>query len=269
MPLEMVNQLPYNHPYRWDGTLFGKPKLWRPNVLGASLGLWLDAEDDQSIILNGATVSQWNDRSGNGRNATQATAANQPTYTTAGLNNKPILTFNGTTNVMSVDLSFVADASYSVLAVTARTSNRANNFFIGGNSQLTNRQLIAGWISDLSFVYAQFGNDVSVTVPGYTVTTPLIFALGLNTSVGRNVYLDGTLGNSNTNTTALISNTGGVLGAWSNNTFYQGYIAELAITTGVLSVDNRQKLEGYLAWKWGLQGNLPEGHPYKSFPPTI
>ena len=27
-------------------------------------------------------------------------------------------------------------------------------------------------------------------------------------------------------------------------------------------------LEGYLAWKWGLTGSLPVGHPYKSTAPV-
>jgi hypothetical protein len=31
---------------------------------------------------------------------------------------------------------------------------------------------------------------------------------------------------------------------------------------------NRQKLEGYLAHKWGLTANLPGGHPYKTVGPT-
>ena len=31
---------------------------------------------------------------------------------------------------------------------------------------------------------------------------------------------------------------------------------------------NRQQVEGYLAWKWGLQASLPSGHPYISTPPT-
>lgn len=28
-----------------------------------------------------------------------------------------------------------------------------------------------------------------------------------------------------------------------------------------------RKAEGYLAWKWGLQGNLPSNHPYKNAAP--
>ena len=30
----------------------------------------------------------------------------------------------------------------------------------------------------------------------------------------------------------------------------------------------RYQAEGYLAWKWGLVGNLPSTHPYKNSPPT-
>jgi hypothetical protein len=31
---------------------------------------------------------------------------------------------------------------------------------------------------------------------------------------------------------------------------------------------NLQPLEGYLAWKWGLQSFLSNGHPYKYRPPS-
>jgi hypothetical protein len=29
------------------------------------------------------------------------------------------------------------------------------------------------------------------------------------------------------------------------------------------------KAEGYLAWKWGLEGNLPVLHPYKNSAPIV
>jgi hypothetical protein len=45
-------------------------------------------------------------------------------------------------------------------------------------------------------------------------------------------------------------------------------VAEWVVFNSVLSTDNRQRIEGYLAWKWGLEGNLPIGHPYKDAPPT-
>jgi hypothetical protein len=46
-----------------------------------------------------------------------------------------------------------------------------------------------------------------------------------------------------------------------------GYLYEVLVYSQALSVSDRQKIEGYLAWKWGLQGSLPANHPYKSAPP--
>jgi hypothetical protein len=43
---------------------------------------------------------------------------------------------------------------------------------------------------------------------------------------------------------------------------------EILIFTGNMSTDDRQTVEGYLAWKWGLQGNLPMTHPYKYLSPA-
>lgn len=37
--------------------------------------------------------------------------------------------------------------------------------------------------------------------------------------------------------------------------------------TGGTDITDVQKAEGYLAHKWGLEGNLPSGHPYKSSAP--
>lgn len=45
-----------------------------------------------------------------------------------------------------------------------------------------------------------------------------------------------------------------------------GTIYEVAICPTV-SVSDAQKLEGYMAWKWGVQANLPGAHPYKSAAP--
>ncbi|MFM6311687.1 MAG: hypothetical protein ACKPGB_26160, partial [Dolichospermum sp.] len=41
-----------------------------------------------------------------------------------------------------------------------------------------------------------------------------------------------------------------------------GSISEIVITSA-----NRQLVEGYLAWKWGLTANLANNHPFKFNPP--
>jgi hypothetical protein len=51
------------------------------------------------------------------------------------------------------------------------------------------------------------------------------------------------------------------------NTF-TGHIAELLFYKDFLSTFDRERVEGYLAWKYGLQTNLPGNHPYSSLPPS-
>jgi hypothetical protein len=48
-----------------------------------------------------------------------------------------------------------------------------------------------------------------------------------------------------------------------------GGFAEIVFLTGTTNDIDRQKMEGYLAWKWGLQGQLPAGHRYKDAAPTV
>jgi hypothetical protein len=49
----------------------------------------------------------------------------------------------------------------------------------------------------------------------------------------------------------------------------QGRIAEIVLVGSAVDVSTRQKIEGYLAHKWGLTSNLPSDHPYKTNPPTV
>jgi hypothetical protein len=64
------------------------------------------------------------------------------------------------------------------------------------------------------------------------------------------------------------------IGAYSNSDnnpigWFNGTISELILISGALvGTLERQKLEGYLAHKWGLEASLPVGHPYKTTGPT-
>jgi len=57
------------------------------------------------------------------------------------------------------------------------------------------------------------------------------------------------------------------LGCWNNNRM-NGDIAEAMIYNAPLTVADRQVVEGLLAWKYGLQGQLPANHPWKSVDPS-
>ena len=47
----------------------------------------------------------------------------------------------------------------------------------------------------------------------------------------------------------------------------RGYIYELVVYNSALSTSDRQAVEGYLAWKWGVQDLLPTTHQYFLAPP--
>lgn len=48
--------------------------------------------------------------------------------------------------------------------------------------------------------------------------------------------------------------------------FINGKIYEIVITVAP-NTATRERIEGYLAWKWGLQGSLDAAHTYKDSPP--
>lgn len=77
-------------------------KPYNPNFRPSDISgliLWLDGADASSMTasgggtpVNGNTISQWNDKSGQGHNAVQATTLNQFTYNTAVANGHSALT---------------------------------------------------------------------------------------------------------------------------------------------------------------------------------
>jgi hypothetical protein len=91
------------------------------------------------------------------------------------------------------------------------------------------------------------------------------------------LYVDGGTGGSSGGTSPLMSSGTNTVG-WNaspqlgfsslTGAYLNGWIAEIYFTNAKQSTADRQSNEGYLAWKWGLQGNLDPSHPYKAFSPT-
>lgn len=225
---------------------------WTPAALGSSLALWLDAEDASKITLNGSTVSQWQDKSGNNRHATQSTAANQPTYTTNGLNGKPVVTFDGSSDFMNVT-SFNQAVSLAIMGsggtITSPLVSGAapSNFAPAWNAN-----------ADLVAYRAQSTSTISNVTLGGLSTNFAIGFVSVNISAGS-VGISGngaaltafpqSLNTADTTINTIGRDYGGV------DQFSNGSIAELIVASTVLNLADRQRLEGYLAWKWS--GLLP------------
>ena len=242
---------------------------WTPaNITTA---LWLDAADATTITLNSSTVSQWNDKSGNGRNMTQATALRQPTYTASGLNGLPVLSFNGD-SLTNASYNW-GNSSSSVFAVLRKnTSAGYQNLIVTGTG--TNNNWSIGLESGTS-KYALFrilvGNMVSNLICTADIPQQMCFTNTgqVSGTVTSNVYKDGTAGSSAISVSSANQGVVGI-GIGSDAGFgetFNGYFAEIIIVPSIVSTADRQLIEGYLAWKWGLTSSLPNDHPYKSSAP--
>ena len=107
-------------------------------------------------------------------------------------------------------------------------------------------------------------------------TTPIIYDISVN-GYGAYDFINGSPSFSQAMTIyntfyALNANRFYICNRNDNATAVTGYIAECIAyisTSGGLSNSDRQLVEGYLAWKWNLQGSLLASHPYSSAAPVI
>jgi hypothetical protein len=255
-----------------------------------STALWLDAADASTITESSGAVSQWNDKSGNSRNAVEVAGVSKPTLATAVQNNLNTVRFDGTQafsvpNAVSMtrnigSFSVIAIRKFAALPATEQNIFRANTngsgsrVFFGAGVTAANKVQVGGRRLDAD-------SFASVASSGDASTTLFEIQSGIYDYANSDLYLhiNGTLAASSTSFQANGSTSdtdsqlvaiggGGGGGSGFTSGFFNGDIGELVALPTAASLDTRQKLEGYLAHKWGLTANLPNDHPYKTVGPT-
>lgn len=246
--------------------------LWTPAEL--SLLVWYDASESSSVTLNGSTVSAFNDLTATGHNLAQALAASQPTYQTASLNGLNTMSFDGGDFLSgSGDPFYASDLTIFTVAKTNNTTTF--QMIIAKNAAPTNREFTFG-ISNTNRIYSNInttgaaGGDQNALSTNGIGTDWVIFG---SVKSGVDVTLSNN-GDTNpfTYTVGTIFDGNAALTLGRNPTIgfnWNGEIAETLIADGAVSSADRERIEGYLAWKWGLQANLPVSHPYKDAAPTL
>jgi uncharacterized repeat protein (TIGR02543 family) len=248
-----------------DQSIYLTANTWSP--LELSPKLWLDASDDETITLNGTTVSQWADKSGFNRHAT-ASGTSQPTATPAGLNGKRVLTFDGGTDVLNVDLDFLAGVSHSAFIVAKPTTY--SNIYGAANGSAGANSLHVGFSSATNYRMNYWGNDYEPALTSnFRAGSANVLNFAWTAGVGKQIFANGSSEGSNTNAGTIgTMSGGGRIGRTTGHPFFGGDIAEFIAITGTVGLAERQALEGYLAHKWGLTDWLPEVHPYKAAGPN-
>ncbi|MDZ7617285.1 MAG: LamG-like jellyroll fold domain-containing protein, partial [Patescibacteria group bacterium] len=245
------------HSYSGDTILEGGTLTLQGGVRVGGSSLWLDASDSASLMLSSSnTVTQWNDRSGNGRNAV-AGGLSQPLVTNNPLvGGLEVVRFNGTNQILNVDLSFLAGSEYTIFAVEGRTSSRTMNYFLGTPTPSPNNGLHVGYLDNTTYRLAQHANDLDYTgLPGYTSQEFRVWSNLLDSDSGHAIYLNGANPVSNSNTVALITANNGRIGAGQrseNVQWFHGDLGEILIFNHALSSTERQAMEAYLLRKWIL-----------------
>jgi hypothetical protein len=225
--------------------LFGVPltsNIWTPKNIKTEL--WLDASDITTITLNLGNVSEWRDKSGNNRNAIQTNSTNRPLFVNSSLNGLSGIIFNGSTSWFN-DISTYTGQFF--IALCQRDATKA---FAGLHTASASELIldntgnnIISYGSNISYV----NGSISTTV---TVLSPFIWGFKLD------------IPNTSSRTLGQEFNSRGATRAW------QGICWELIALSSYPDDFTRQKLEGYLAYKWGLISILPNNHPYKNILPN-
>lgn len=266
-----------------------------------------DATAGGSAVTNGVGIARAEDKSGNGRHFTQSTAGARPTYTTGLQNSLGGAVFDGGDSLSHSTAStwtFLHSAQSTIFIVQksgtvadpgaiyvwlgnngGTSSNRGVFFAYDDRNVLTGMTdafnclcSVGGGIS----AYASSNNTASAIVTDFrNVLTPNTHQICTITSDPTNATAasrvkvgvnGGTLvGNSERTGTASTSAPTFNLQIGETNGVGRmvGNILELIILDYAASTTVRQQTEGYLAWKWGLDGSLPSDHPWKSYPPQF
>ena len=256
----------------------------------SSCALWLDAADPDGTGLtpaNGTGISTWVDKTGSANSATAFNSINSivtptnPTLVTRSLNGLPGLSFPGTSGMKCP--AFLTSSSGTVFMVVNFTSSSVQSFLVWKLKYSSFFAIAPGQVYvgvNNSGTYPAAGYDARATYTNI-YGTPFVLGMTLSaSSAASSPYTFVGSVNGTTTTTTGTSTSGnpsscsdfvGIGVQVENGTAYypmSGIIYEVIVYKDALSTEQRQKVEGYLACKWGLRSSLISTNPYKLYEPV-
>lgn len=226
--------------------------------------LWLDGAD--AISTASITSGTWSDKSVYANHATGGS-----TFLSVGaINSIPAVTFPApravrlTTSVTAAGSTTSGFSVFFVAKDTTLASTEAR--FLSATSDVFKVFTTSTTFPMTVSIYAGAANTSSLTVANST--TAFLYSAVISSTF--NQWINGT-SNSTSGTTGTVSFSNLYIGnnsgtAAAANAF-SGQMGEVIVYNQALTATQRQQVEGYLAWKWGLQASLVSGHPYLTRPP--
>ena len=222
------------------------------------LQLWFDANDvnadyepdDVFDFISGSRVSMWGDKSGKTNNPVQGTVSNMPRWTPLSLNQKPIVSFDSNFGEIFDIKNAVSNPEF--IFIVHKQNTTGSSKVLGGDLSTTNPD------GFFSLEAASGGIEIisEESTSNWTVNSMRIVP------DGQSLWINGrVVGSDADSSSALALNKVGEA--------FNGEIAEILVYDESVNSVNRQKIEGYLAHKWGLVANLDPIHPYSLSPPSF
>ena len=252
-----------------------------PVTFSPTCMLWLDATDPDTVIQSGGVITNWLDKSGNGYDAT---GYNSPVVT--NINNRPAIQLGGLNNF---DGSITPQSNITVFAVGLNDGSEGPTGYFrlvslatfGTTNDSTTPEFVVPLENPNSITSIGAERNTG-TNPVYNAGTQSIqtnipfLACSTWTNASVEIYVNGsnkvasnyswinefTFSNYAVGRSILVDNSGS-----SPTNVWPGSVGEVIVYGSALSAVERQQVEGYLAWKWNLQSNLPPFHLYKNYPP--
>lgn len=208
--------------------------------------------------LNGSTVSQWGDQSGNALHVSQGTASAQPTYNATGLNSRPTLVFDGGDALRNTVSNLVTNAGGAATIffvgrsdtnaggsiVTRRLSTvyQSAQMLLGGNAFIN-----GDGSSGTANVYVD--NFTGFRSPFYS--THIYNGAGASMGFRLNGVAKDATGNARTQTTEN-GTTGFEVGQNAATQRWNGAFSALFVADGALAAGVITEVETWLKSRWGL-----------------
>jgi hypothetical protein len=244
------------------------PNSGEVRALPFDLGAWFEASAITGLA-NGAYLSDWKDLSGNGNNATQTVASNQPIYVLNAMNGLPVARFNSN-NSTYLSFNRPVQDDFTIIIVYQSTQNNQGTgtaFFQGAglvNGDQPGAQNDFGTqLNANGQITAGTGNpDTSISSGGgLNDGRPHVVTFERTESTGAlALYVDGLQVATGTGSTSPLTAPSQLdLGAVpSGGGFLNGDIAEVLVFDIVLTDDARAADENALKGKYGLSpGQAP------------
>lgn len=253
------------------------PTLWTPANM-TTVGWW-DVADESTITGPDTYLNSIADKSGNGTTLSYGGGAVRTGLTT--LNGLNVADFTGSTGggfLYSATGAFPTPASGDLGIIAVAVIDPLHDHsgawpYIWDFLGVYRIGLASGSSTQFDGVLT-VGGGTQVAASGGPYPGAHVFGSRSDFNVdGKNqLRFDGTdVSNPEQSYTSKMTSTTFKVFVDKNNSItskLDGHLAEIVAFEDV-TLATYQKVEGYAAWKWGLEGLLPAGHPYKSAAPTV